>query len=210
MPIGAAVFVGHEPISTANTQERTRGRRVVPADLHAIIRADEVLRFTRPTELVLLAVTLEPCLMCLGAAITLGVDQWSTRWSRRMTARSTCWTAGHHPWSSPSSSGRHSSRVAWVEPSPRPSSPGTALVTAQPECANGVAGYLGSERGHWPTSHDRGGDTAGEQSWALHAWRLPSDIAARPCPASPVGALRGLRPGTSGMSPQPASAIEMS
>lgn len=75
MPVGAAVFVGSTRIAAAYTQERALRRRIVHADLLALLQADEQLRFTRRTEPLTLAVSLEPCLMCLGAAITLGVER---------------------------------------------------------------------------------------------------------------------------------------
>ena len=43
-------------------------------------QADEVLGFDKPRGLLTLAVNLEPCLMCMGAAITLGVRRiWYAR-----------------------------------------------------------------------------------------------------------------------------------
>ena len=59
----------------AYTQERALGRRVVHADLQALLQADEALGFTRASGELTLAVNLEPCLMCMGAAITLGVTR---------------------------------------------------------------------------------------------------------------------------------------
>lgn len=73
MPIGAVVLSGDRVLGLAFTQERTLRRRIVHADLLAMQQADVALGFTRPDELLTLAVSLEPCLMCLGAAITLGV-----------------------------------------------------------------------------------------------------------------------------------------
>lgn len=75
MPIGAVVLVGDDVIASAWTQERALGRRIVHADLLALEAADGVLGFGRPEEPITLAVSLEPCLMCLGAAITLGVSR---------------------------------------------------------------------------------------------------------------------------------------
>ena len=51
------------------------GRRVVHADLLAMIEADTVLGFDRPDETLTLAVNLEPCIMCMDAAMTLGVQR---------------------------------------------------------------------------------------------------------------------------------------
>ncbi|MFF2082459.1 nucleoside deaminase [Nocardia sp. NPDC058176] len=75
MPIGAIVFDADRVLGRAYTQERALRRRIVHADLLALLQADEALGFTRPSGELTLAVTLEPCLMCLGAAITLGVTR---------------------------------------------------------------------------------------------------------------------------------------
>lgn len=75
MPIGAVVFSGDAFLASAYTQEQKQGRRIVHADLLAMEEADRALGFTRRDETLTLAVNLEPCLMCLGAAITLGVDR---------------------------------------------------------------------------------------------------------------------------------------
>jgi tRNA(adenine34) deaminase len=75
MPIGAVVLAGDEVVGEAFTQERVQGRRIVHADLLAMEQADKKLGFSRPVEPLVLAVSLEPCLMCLGAAITLGVHR---------------------------------------------------------------------------------------------------------------------------------------
>lgn len=74
MPIGAAVFCGDDLIASAFTQERKQRRRIVHADLLALEAADKLLGFSRPHGPLTLAVNLEPCLMCMGAAITLGVS----------------------------------------------------------------------------------------------------------------------------------------
>ena len=75
MPIGAVVLSGDQVIGRAFTQERTLQRRIVHADLLALEQADRALGFARTDEPLVLAVNLEPCLMCLGAAITLGVQR---------------------------------------------------------------------------------------------------------------------------------------
>lgn len=75
LPIGAVVLMGDEMLGRAHTSERSQGRRVVHADLLAMEEADRRLGWgPRPAPLVL-AITLEPCLMCLGAAMVLGVAQ---------------------------------------------------------------------------------------------------------------------------------------
>ncbi|GIF37121.1 nucleoside deaminase [Actinoplanes xinjiangensis] len=75
MPIGAVVAMGDEIIGRGHTSERTRGRRLVHADLLAMIEADERLGWTRREQPLVLGITMEPCLMCLGTALTLGVSE---------------------------------------------------------------------------------------------------------------------------------------
>lgn len=75
MPIGAVIFRGNELIAQAHTKERAQQRRIVHADLLAMLRADAILGFTPKAAPLTLAVNLEPCMMCLGAAITLGVER---------------------------------------------------------------------------------------------------------------------------------------
>ncbi|WP_372699259.1 nucleoside deaminase [Arthrobacter sp. JSM 101049] len=74
MPIGAVVMSGDEVSATAHAQEQALGRRIVHADLLALQEANRILGFRRVPAPLTLAVNLEPCLMCLGAAITLGVE----------------------------------------------------------------------------------------------------------------------------------------
>ncbi|MBB5829870.1 nucleoside deaminase [Micromonospora carbonacea] len=74
-PIGAVVLLGDEIIGRAYTQERTSGRRLVHADLLAMVQADEALGWRRRPHPVRLAVSLEPCVMCLGAAMAMRVDE---------------------------------------------------------------------------------------------------------------------------------------
>lgn len=74
-PIGAVVVLGDEIVGRAFTQEKARGRRLVHADLLAMIEADEALGWGRRAHPLRLAVNLEPCVMCLGAAMALGVSE---------------------------------------------------------------------------------------------------------------------------------------
>lgn len=74
-PIGAVVVLGEEIVGHAYTQEKARGRRLVHADLLAMLDADEALGWRRRPHPLQLAVNLEPCLMCLGAAMALGVSE---------------------------------------------------------------------------------------------------------------------------------------
>lgn len=75
LPIGAVVFMGEEIVGSAFTQEVTLGRRLVHADLLAMAEADQHLGWTRRPRPLVLAVTLEPCLMCVGAAMAMGIEQ---------------------------------------------------------------------------------------------------------------------------------------
>lgn len=75
MPIGAVITMGDEVLAREYTKERKLGRRVVHADLLATLEADKILGFRRHDEPLILAVNLEPCLMCMGAAIALGVQK---------------------------------------------------------------------------------------------------------------------------------------
>jgi tRNA(adenine34) deaminase len=74
-PIGAVVVLGDQVVGRAFTQEQARGRRLVHADLLAMIEADEALGWRKRAHPLRLAVSLEPCLMCLGAAMALGVRE---------------------------------------------------------------------------------------------------------------------------------------
>lgn len=74
-PIGAVVVLGDEVVARAHTQEKRQARRLVHAELLALEAADERLGWRRRDKPVYLATTLEPCLMCLGAAMVFGVDE---------------------------------------------------------------------------------------------------------------------------------------
>ncbi|HEX6684432.1 MAG TPA: nucleoside deaminase [Candidatus Limnocylindrales bacterium] len=69
LPIGAVVASGDRIVARAYTQERTQKRRLVHAELLALIDADRRLKDLR------LATTVEPCPMCFGAALNLGVKE---------------------------------------------------------------------------------------------------------------------------------------
>ncbi|GMA24349.1 tRNA-specific adenosine deaminase [Luteimicrobium album] len=75
MPIGAVVIGDGQVLGRAHTAEQRLGRRIVHADLLALLQADEALGFSRVRDDLTLAVNLEPCLMCLGAAVTLGISR---------------------------------------------------------------------------------------------------------------------------------------
>ena len=75
LPIGAVVETGGRIIARAYTRDVSAGRRLVHADLLAMIAADEQLGWGPRSHPLRLAVNLEPCLMCLGAAMALKVSE---------------------------------------------------------------------------------------------------------------------------------------
>lgn len=73
MPIGAVVEMNGDIVASAHTRDTGLNRRLAHADLLAMTAADQTLGWSpRPAPL-RLAVTLEPCLMCMGAAMALKV-----------------------------------------------------------------------------------------------------------------------------------------
>jgi tRNA(adenine34) deaminase len=75
LPIGAVVVIGDEILGRSHARERSERRRLVHADLLAMEQADRALIGRRRSGPLRLAVNLEPCLMCLGAAMALVVDE---------------------------------------------------------------------------------------------------------------------------------------
>lgn len=72
LPIGAVVVIGDDIVGSAHTQEIARRRRLVHADLLAMIAADEALGMRRRPHPVRLAVNLEPCVPRLHGGIRRG------------------------------------------------------------------------------------------------------------------------------------------
>jgi tRNA(adenine34) deaminase len=75
LPIGAVVVMGDDVLGRSWTRERAAGRRLVHADLLAMEQADRALGWSKRRAPLQLAVNLEPCLMCVGAAMALLVDE---------------------------------------------------------------------------------------------------------------------------------------
>jgi tRNA(adenine34) deaminase len=75
LPIGAVVALGDEIVGRSYAMERSQRRRLVHADLLAMEQADRALSGRKRRTPLRLAITLEPCLMCLGAAMALVVDE---------------------------------------------------------------------------------------------------------------------------------------
>jgi tRNA(adenine34) deaminase len=70
LPIGAVVVLNDQIIARAYTTERTERRLLVHAELRALLEADHLSPFPGRRSEVALFTTLEPCLMCMGAAMS--------------------------------------------------------------------------------------------------------------------------------------------
>jgi tRNA(adenine34) deaminase len=76
MPIGAVLFYGFTPFTRAYTREVGENRRLAHAEISVLAQADEELGWDeRRYHPLRLGVTVEPCLMCVGAAMALGVHE---------------------------------------------------------------------------------------------------------------------------------------
>ncbi len=70
LPIGAVIVQGNQIIASAHTQEKQQGRLLVHAELLALEAADSIKPFPGRRRDAQMFVTGEPCLMCLGAAMS--------------------------------------------------------------------------------------------------------------------------------------------
>jgi tRNA(adenine34) deaminase len=70
LPIGAVVVLKDQIIARACTTERAEKRLLVHAELRALLAADQLTPFPGKRSDVVLYTTLEPCLMCMGAAMS--------------------------------------------------------------------------------------------------------------------------------------------
>ena len=86
MPIGAIVEMGGEIIGSAHTQDRQQRQRLIHADLRAMDAAEQLLGYRPRPHPLRLAVNLEPCLMCIGAAMALRSTSSTSGWNPRPTA----------------------------------------------------------------------------------------------------------------------------
>lgn len=87
LPVGAVVVMGDDVIA----------RQLAHADLLAMSAADQRLGWSRRSAPLRLAVSLEPCLTCLGAAMTLGVTAVYSDSSRRTMVLLTTVAAAPRP-----------------------------------------------------------------------------------------------------------------
>lgn len=69
-PIGAVIVLNNQIIASAHTLERASRRFLVHAELRALEMADQLSPFPGKRRNVKLFTNLEPCLMCLGAAMS--------------------------------------------------------------------------------------------------------------------------------------------
>lgn len=70
LPIGAVVVVNNEIIASSYTREVAEKRFLVHADLLALEAADRLSPYPGKRRETCLYVSLEPCLMCMGAAMS--------------------------------------------------------------------------------------------------------------------------------------------
>ena len=70
LPIAALVVLDGRVIASAHTAERREGRLLVHAELLALEQADRLKPFPGSRREAVLYTNLEPCLMCLGAAMS--------------------------------------------------------------------------------------------------------------------------------------------
>jgi tRNA(adenine34) deaminase len=75
LPIGAVVVLDDQIIAAAHTMERAEKRLLVHADLLALEAADRIQPFPGRRADAKLFVNLEPCLMCLGAAMSFHLGE---------------------------------------------------------------------------------------------------------------------------------------
>ena len=97
LPIGAIVVLRDEVIAEARTSERGEGRFLVHADLLALEQMDRLQLSLEDRREASLFVNLEPCMMCLGAAMSSfighifyglhspgdGAVEWAIQWPRK-------------------------------------------------------------------------------------------------------------------------------
>jgi tRNA(adenine34) deaminase len=70
LPIAAVVFLEDEMVSSCYTTDRADKRFLVHAELKALLEADMMKYPVKKRKAMQLFTTLEPCMMCLGAAMS--------------------------------------------------------------------------------------------------------------------------------------------
>ncbi len=75
LPIGAVVVVNNEIIAASSTKEKAEGRWLVHAELLALEEADRIKPYPGKRRETRLYTTLEPCMMCMGAAMSFNIGE---------------------------------------------------------------------------------------------------------------------------------------
>ncbi|MEM7113592.1 MAG: nucleoside deaminase [Chloroflexota bacterium] len=75
LPIAALVVLDGKVIARGKTAEKKNGRLLVHAELNALQAADALSPFPGKRRNAVLYTSLEPCLMCLGAAMSLFIGK---------------------------------------------------------------------------------------------------------------------------------------
>ena len=75
MPIAAIVFLDNKVVAKAYTTEKMEKRYLVHAELNALIDADKRGYAISERKKMQLFTTLEPCLMCFGAAMSFFIGE---------------------------------------------------------------------------------------------------------------------------------------
>jgi tRNA(adenine34) deaminase len=75
LPIGAVVVLDGQVLGAAHTAERAERRLLVHAEFLALDIADRLRPFPGKRRDARLFTTLEPCLMCFGAAMSFGIGE---------------------------------------------------------------------------------------------------------------------------------------
>jgi len=75
LPIASAVFLDGSLVTISSTQEIETKEKLVHAELNALKQADRLLTSNNDKKNCVLVTNLEPCIMCLGAAMVFGVKE---------------------------------------------------------------------------------------------------------------------------------------
>ncbi|MBD3192680.1 MAG: nucleoside deaminase [Candidatus Heimdallarchaeota archaeon] len=75
LPISAVIFHGNEIISSCHTSEKEDKRFLIHAELKALLDADRKQYPIKIRKEMQLFTNLEPCMMCLGAAMTFFIGE---------------------------------------------------------------------------------------------------------------------------------------
>lgn len=74
-PIAAIIFLDDKVIAQSYTTEKADKRFLIHAELKALIEADKIGFTIKERKRMQLFVTLEPCMMCLGAAMSFFIGE---------------------------------------------------------------------------------------------------------------------------------------